>query len=132
MSRTWICLRAPLKIENIFPIDSPNGGFSIGKRNAKSQFNSLHIGTGGFSSKYPSQEWKVSMDCAARPIIRKFMEADRTYSDGFIGASSNKKKMDDFFGKHSGVTHQKNGSSNRLPSLKRLWTGHEFLLGIVV
>ena len=26
------------------------------------------------------------------PIIRKFMEADRTYSDGFIGASSNKKK----------------------------------------
>ena len=92
MSRTWICLRAPLKIENIFPIDSPNGGFSIGKRNAKSQFNSLHIGTGGFSSKYPSQEWKVSMDCAARPIIRKFMEADRTYSDGFIGASSNKKK----------------------------------------
>ena len=25
------------------------------------------------------------------PIIRKFMEADRTYSDGFIGASSNKK-----------------------------------------
>ena len=66
------------------------------------------------------------------PIIRKFMEADRTYSDGFIGASSNEKKMDDFFGKHSGVTHQKNGSSNRLPSLKRLWTGHEFLLAIVV
>ena len=26
------------------------------------------------------------------PIIRKFMEADRTYSDGFIGAYSNKKK----------------------------------------
>ena len=47
------------------------------------------------------------MDCAARPIIRKFMEADRTYSDGFIGASSNETKMDDFSGKHSGVTHQK-------------------------
>ena len=28
---TCICLRGPKKINNIFTIDSPSGGFSIGK-----------------------------------------------------------------------------------------------------